>query len=181
LPPTPANTNFPPNPEGTRCEEIRLLSNNPEKVRQLEESGIEVVERVPCQPRVSKFLAIPQNKKSKWAFAQGHIRALDVPAARTARLILKPLELADALQSKLFSSLGNRPIPQQQSPWPIHLTARNTIAANSRFRHGTRRAWHWTIRLKAAPETMIGSTSLFKSPTKIAASGSAQNGKAKAS
>jgi GTP cyclohydrolase II len=33
---------------------IRLLSNNPEKVRQLESSGIRVIERVPCQPRVSK-------------------------------------------------------------------------------------------------------------------------------
>jgi len=33
---------------------IRLLSNNPEKVRQLESGGIRVVERVPCQPRVSK-------------------------------------------------------------------------------------------------------------------------------
>jgi len=32
---------------------IRLLSNNPEKVRQLESSGIRVVERVACQPRVS--------------------------------------------------------------------------------------------------------------------------------
>lgn len=30
---------------------VRLLSNNPEKVRQLEAAGIEVVERVPCQPR----------------------------------------------------------------------------------------------------------------------------------
>lgn len=34
---------------------IRLLSNNPEKVRQLERSGIQVIERVPCQPRVSKI------------------------------------------------------------------------------------------------------------------------------
>jgi GTP cyclohydrolase II len=33
---------------------IRLLSNNPDKVKQLEESGIEVVERVPCQPKISK-------------------------------------------------------------------------------------------------------------------------------
>ena len=33
---------------------VRLLSNNPEKVRQLEENGIRVVERVPCQPRVSR-------------------------------------------------------------------------------------------------------------------------------
>lgn len=33
---------------------VRLLSNNPEKVRQLEEAGVKVVERVPCQPRVAK-------------------------------------------------------------------------------------------------------------------------------
>ena len=32
---------------------IRLLSNNPDKVTQLEAGGIKVVERVPCQPRIS--------------------------------------------------------------------------------------------------------------------------------
>ena len=32
---------------------VRLLSNNPDKVRQLEGSGIRVVERVPCRPRTS--------------------------------------------------------------------------------------------------------------------------------
>jgi len=37
------------------ANKIRLLSNNPEKVRQLETSGIQIVERVPCQPRVSKI------------------------------------------------------------------------------------------------------------------------------
>ena len=37
------------------AHKIRLLSNNPEKVRQLEHAGIRVVERVPCQPRVSKI------------------------------------------------------------------------------------------------------------------------------
>ena len=35
--------------------QIRLLSNNPEKVRQLEEARIHVAERVPCQPRTSKI------------------------------------------------------------------------------------------------------------------------------
>jgi len=30
---------------------VRLLSNNPDKVQQLESNGIKVVERVPCQPR----------------------------------------------------------------------------------------------------------------------------------
>jgi GTP cyclohydrolase II len=49
---------------------IRLLSNNPEKVRQLERSGIQVVERVPCQPRVSKTSrAYLKTKKRK----MGHL------------------------------------------------------------------------------------------------------------
>lgn len=49
---------------------IRLLSNNPEKVRQLEQSGIRVVERVACQPRISKISrAYLQTKKSK----MGHL------------------------------------------------------------------------------------------------------------
>jgi len=33
---------------------VRLMSNNPEKVRQLEAAGIRVVQRVPCRPRASK-------------------------------------------------------------------------------------------------------------------------------
>src|SRR5712692_8132413 len=33
---------------------VRLLSNNPDKVRQLEAAGIRVVERIPCQPRTSR-------------------------------------------------------------------------------------------------------------------------------
>jgi GTP cyclohydrolase II len=49
---------------------IRLLSNNPEKVRQLENAGIEVVERVPCQPRISKVSrSYLKTKKSK----MGHL------------------------------------------------------------------------------------------------------------
>src|SRR5216110_1254973 len=49
---------------------IRLLSNNPEKVRQLERSGIRVIERVPCQPRVSKMSrAYLKRKKRK----MGHL------------------------------------------------------------------------------------------------------------
>ena len=34
--------------------EVRLLSNNPDKVAQLEKAGVRVVERVPCRPRTSK-------------------------------------------------------------------------------------------------------------------------------
>jgi GTP cyclohydrolase II len=50
--------------------QIRLLSNNPEKVRQLEAAGIRVIERVPCQPRISKISrAYLQTKKNK----MGHL------------------------------------------------------------------------------------------------------------
>lgn len=49
---------------------IRLLSNNPEKVRQLEKAGIRVVQRVPCQPRMSKISrAYLRTKKTK----MGHL------------------------------------------------------------------------------------------------------------
>jgi len=45
---------------------VRLLSNNPDKVRQLEQAGIRVVERVPCQPRTSRTSrAYLETKKNK--------------------------------------------------------------------------------------------------------------------
>jgi len=34
--------------------ELRLLSNNPDKIQQLERAGIRVVERIPCRPRTSR-------------------------------------------------------------------------------------------------------------------------------
>jgi GTP cyclohydrolase II len=52
------------------AKKIRLLSNNPEKVRQIERSGVRVVERVPCQPRISKISrAYLKTKKHK----MGHL------------------------------------------------------------------------------------------------------------
>lgn len=49
---------------------IRLLSNNPDKVRQLESAGVRVVELVPCQPRISKISrTYLQTKKHK----MGHL------------------------------------------------------------------------------------------------------------
>jgi GTP cyclohydrolase II len=53
-----------------KARRIRLLSNNPDKVRQLESSGIQVIERVPCQPRLSEISRrYMQTKKSK----MGHL------------------------------------------------------------------------------------------------------------
>jgi GTP cyclohydrolase II len=45
---------------------VRLLSNNPDKVNQLEQNGVKVVERIPCQPRTSHrtrgYLLTKKNK-----------------------------------------------------------------------------------------------------------------------
>lgn len=49
---------------------VRLLSNNPDKVRQIEEAGIQVIERVPCRPRVTRTSrAYLETKRSK----MGHL------------------------------------------------------------------------------------------------------------
>ncbi|HEX4001136.1 MAG TPA: GTP cyclohydrolase II [Candidatus Acidoferrales bacterium] len=49
---------------------VRLLSNNPDKIAQLEKAGIRVVERVPCRPRTSHHSrAYLRTKKHKL----GHI------------------------------------------------------------------------------------------------------------
>jgi GTP cyclohydrolase II len=51
---------------------VRLLSNNPDKVEQLERGGIRVVKRIPCRPRTSHHSrAYLRTKKDK----MGHILA----------------------------------------------------------------------------------------------------------
>jgi GTP cyclohydrolase II len=51
---------------------VRLLSNNPDKIRQLERSGIRVVERIPCRPRTTHHSrAYLRTKQSK----MGHLLA----------------------------------------------------------------------------------------------------------
>jgi GTP cyclohydrolase II len=52
------------------AKKIRLLSNNPDKVQQLESAGVRVMKRVPCQPRISRISrSYLQTKKSK----MGHL------------------------------------------------------------------------------------------------------------
>lgn len=48
---------------------VRLLSNNPEKIAALENAGIKVVERVPCQPDVASASRYLSTKKEK----MGHL------------------------------------------------------------------------------------------------------------
>jgi len=53
---------------------VRLLSNNPEKVSQLEKNGVRVVERVPCQPPASKHSrAYLRTKKRKMGHLLGEL------------------------------------------------------------------------------------------------------------
>ena len=49
---------------------VRLLSNNPDKVSQLEAGGIQVVERVPCEPRTGKRARAYLKTKAK---KMGHL------------------------------------------------------------------------------------------------------------
>lgn len=49
-----------------KVRRVRLLSNNPDKIAALEKAGVEVVERVPCQPRTrGKSAAYLKTKKEK--------------------------------------------------------------------------------------------------------------------
>jgi GTP cyclohydrolase II len=58
-------------------KEVRLISNNPQKVAALEAAGIRVVERVPCEPVVGERSAsYLKTKKDKL----GHLIGNDAPA-----------------------------------------------------------------------------------------------------
>ena len=87
------------------------------------------------------------------------------PPLETSRLLLRPLELADAPQIQLLfprweivKYLANR------VPWPyppdgaIHYVREMALPAMERGE-----AWHWTIRLQENPGQMIGFITLQKS------------------
>src|SRR3954452_8420112 len=59
-----------------RLPRVRLLTNNPRKVRALSEGGIEIVERLPCEVGpTAHSLAYLQTKKQK----MGHALSLKTP------------------------------------------------------------------------------------------------------
>ncbi|MGB6875727.1 MAG: GNAT family N-acetyltransferase [Candidatus Acidiferrales bacterium] len=88
-----------------------------------------------------------------------------IPTLKTPRLLLRPLELADAEQIQLLFPhweivryLANR------VPWPyppdgaLQYVRDVALPAVERSE-----AWHWTLRLKTEPDQMIGFISLMKS------------------
>ena len=86
------------------------------------------------------------------------------PALETPRLLLRPLELADAEQIQIvFPHWKIVRYLAAQVPWPypadgaLHFIRDLALPAVQRAE-----AWHWTLRLKSAPGQIIGSIDLRK-------------------
>jgi len=86
-----------------------------------------------------------------------------VPLA-TPRLLLRPLELADAAQAqRLFPHWEIVRYLASQVPWPFPedgcFTYYRDLALPAIARG---EEWHWSLRLKSAPDRMIGSIALLR-------------------
>ena len=86
-----------------------------------------------------------------------------VPTLTTQRLVLRPLELADAAQAQLL-------FPQWEIvrylakgvQWPYPPDGAYVFYRDVALPAMERgEAWHWSLRLKAEPEKMLGSIALF--------------------
>lgn len=91
-----------------------------------------------------------------------------VPALETKRLILRPLELGDAEQAQvLFPQWEIVRYLNQRVPWPYPADGAYTFyrdVALPAMENG--KSWHWTLRLKADPERLIGNISLTNNENK---------------
>src|ERR1700744_3248542 len=86
------------------------------------------------------------------------------PELQTARLILRPLAIEDATQvQQLFPHWEIVQSLNSQVPWPfppdgvLNHYRESAIPAVARGDH-----WQWTLRLKSAPQQIIGAISLLK-------------------
>lgn len=87
-----------------------------------------------------------------------------IAALTTPRLILRPLELADAEQAQaLFPHWEIVRYLTRSVPWPYPPDGACTFYRDVALPAMERgEAWHWSIRLKADPGRMIGSIALLK-------------------
>jgi [ribosomal protein S5]-alanine N-acetyltransferase len=87
-----------------------------------------------------------------------------IPAGETRRLLLRPLELADAAQiQKLFPEWEIVRFLQSRVPWPYPRDgALNYIREVALPGMESGQDWHWTLRLKAEPERIVGMISLLR-------------------
>jgi RimJ/RimL family protein N-acetyltransferase len=87
-----------------------------------------------------------------------------IPHLQTSRLLLRPLELADAPQAQLlFPHWEIVRYLSKVVPWPYPPDGAYTYyrdAALPAMDRGD--AWHWTLRLKTEPTQLIGSIALLK-------------------
>ena len=88
------------------------------------------------------------------------------PSLETARLILKPLELADAEQIQIL--FPHWEIVRHLAavvPWPYPADGALTYIRDIALPAVARgEEWHWTLRLKTAPDQLIGGIGLKNSP-----------------
>ena len=84
------------------------------------------------------------------------------PVLETPRLILRPLELADAEQAqKIFPHWEIVRYLGKVVPWPYPPDGAYTFYRDVALPAVERgEAWHWTLRLKSSPEQMIGNITL---------------------
>ena len=87
-----------------------------------------------------------------------------VPPLQTSRLLLRPLELADAPQTQLlFPRWEIVRYLAKTVPWPYPPDGAHSYYRDVALPAMEREEqWHWTLRLKTEPERLIGSISLIK-------------------
>jgi len=89
---------------------------------------------------------------------------MEIPTLETRRLWLKPLELADCEQVQaIFPQWEIVKHLNAKVPWPYPADgARTFFLQSARPAMERGEEWLWTLRLKAAPEQLIGVISLAK-------------------
>jgi [ribosomal protein S5]-alanine N-acetyltransferase len=87
-----------------------------------------------------------------------------IPEGTTERLILRPLEIADAAQIQaLFPHWETVRYLLNRVPWPYPPDGALTFCCEIALPQIERgEAWHWTIRLHTAPSQLIGLISLVR-------------------
>jgi len=87
-----------------------------------------------------------------------------IPRLQTSRLLLRPLELADAEQTQLL--FPHWEIVRYLShvvPWPYPADGAHTYYRDAALPAMARgEAWHWTLRLRTEPDRLIGCIALLK-------------------
>jgi ribosomal-protein-alanine N-acetyltransferase len=86
------------------------------------------------------------------------------PVLETPRLLLRPLELADAEAiQRIFPEWEVVRYLNAIVPWPFPADGALThIRDHALPAMAQGDEWHWTLRLKSAPETIIGRISLYR-------------------